>query len=133
MNQQTSFNCRFFLNRFPEYLDLFVFLFLVTPCLAVAVHPCMEWIPIKKKILTCPLSLWLIIKFYHYYLLTAIWLFHGQLWTIFKGTASLFQWLSLCFLQFQSKGHQKPHRKAGSILLAEHLVGFEPGTFQFLL
>ena len=26
-----------------------MFLFLVTPCLAVAVHLCMEWIPIKKK------------------------------------------------------------------------------------
>ena len=32
-------------------LFLFAFLFLVTPCLVVAVHPCMEWIPIKKKIL----------------------------------------------------------------------------------
>ena len=27
----------------------FVFLFLVTLCLIVAVQPCMEWIPIKKK------------------------------------------------------------------------------------
>ena len=26
-----------------------MFLFLVTPCLVVAVHPCMEWIPVKKK------------------------------------------------------------------------------------
>ena len=27
----------------------FVLLFLATPCLIVAVQPCMEWIPIKKK------------------------------------------------------------------------------------
>ena len=28
-----------------------MFLFLVTPCLVVAVQPCMEWIPILKKII----------------------------------------------------------------------------------
>ena len=27
-----------------------MFLFLVTPCLVVALQPCMEWIPIKKKL-----------------------------------------------------------------------------------
>ena len=30
-------------------LNLFVHPFLVTPCLIVGVHPCMECIPIKKK------------------------------------------------------------------------------------
>ena len=30
-------------------LNLFVFLFLVTPCVVVAVQPCMEWIPIEKE------------------------------------------------------------------------------------
>ena len=30
-------------------LYLVVLLFLVTPCLAVAVPPCMEWIPILKE------------------------------------------------------------------------------------
>ena len=39
----------FFLNRFPACFDLFVLLFLVTSCLVVAVQPCMESIPIKKK------------------------------------------------------------------------------------
>ena len=34
-------NCRFFLNRFPIYFNLLVLLSLVTPCLAVAVQPCM--------------------------------------------------------------------------------------------
>ena len=29
--------------------NIFVLLFLVTPCLIVAVQPCMEWIPIKRK------------------------------------------------------------------------------------
>ena len=49
-NRQTPINCRHFLKRFPICFDLFVLLFLVTPCLAVAVQPCMEWIPIKKII-----------------------------------------------------------------------------------
>ena len=31
------------------WFNLFVFIFLVTPCFVVAVHPCMKWIPIKKK------------------------------------------------------------------------------------
>ena len=44
-----SFKCRFFLNRFPACFNLFVLPFLVTPCLVVAVQPCMERIPIKKK------------------------------------------------------------------------------------
>ena len=41
-----SFDCSFFLNRFPVccMLDL------GTPCLVVAVHPCMEWIAILKNI-----------------------------------------------------------------------------------
>ena len=43
-------NCRFFLNRFPLCFNLFVLLFLVTVCLVVAIQPCMEWNPIKKKI-----------------------------------------------------------------------------------
>ena len=38
----TSFNCRFFLNRFPVPCNLFCVSFLVTPCLVVAVEPCME-------------------------------------------------------------------------------------------
>ena len=40
-------NCRFFLNGFAVCFNLFVLLFLVTPCLVVAVQPCMEWISIK--------------------------------------------------------------------------------------
>ena len=42
------FNCRFFLNRFLVFFNLYVLLFLVTRCLAVAVQPCMKWIPIAK-------------------------------------------------------------------------------------
>ena len=41
-SSQLSFNCRFFLIRFPVCFNLFVLLFLVTPCLIVAVQPCME-------------------------------------------------------------------------------------------
>ena len=50
------FNCRFFLNIFSVCWNLFCASFLVTPCLVVAVQPCMEWISIffKKK----ALSMW---------------------------------------------------------------------------
>ena len=40
---------RSLLNRFPVCFNLFVLLFLVTPCLVVALQPCMERISIKKK------------------------------------------------------------------------------------
>ena len=39
----------FFLNRFSVPCNIFCASFLVTPCLVVAVKPCMEWIPIKTK------------------------------------------------------------------------------------
>ena len=39
----------FFLTNFLYAIIFFALLFLVTPCLIVAVQPCMEWIPIKEK------------------------------------------------------------------------------------
>ena len=48
-----KYRIRFFLNRFPVYFNLFVLLFLVTPCLVVAVEPCIKWIPINKKRFLC--------------------------------------------------------------------------------
>ena len=39
---KTPINCRMFLKRFPVRFNLFVLLFRVTPCLVVAVQPCME-------------------------------------------------------------------------------------------
>ena len=38
-----------FQRDFLDTLIFYVLLFLVTPCLIVAVQPCMEWIPSKKK------------------------------------------------------------------------------------
>ena len=38
INRQTPINCRFFLKRFSVCFNLFVLLFLVTPCLVVAVR-----------------------------------------------------------------------------------------------
>ena len=56
---KTSFNCKFFLNRFPVFFNYFVLLFLVTPCLIVAVQPCMEWIPIYiYTLIHCKLCFW---------------------------------------------------------------------------
>ena len=39
--------------------------------------------------------------------------------------------LITCVLHTLPEGHQEPCNKVGSIRLAEHLVGFEPGTFWF--
>ena len=50
--QLTHINCWFFLKRFLVCFNHFVLLFRVTPCPVVAVQPCMEWIPIKKSILS---------------------------------------------------------------------------------
>ena len=36
-------------NLYPVFCNLCCASFLVTPCLVLAVQPCMEWIPIKKK------------------------------------------------------------------------------------
>ena len=36
-------------------------------------------------------------------------------------------------LYFRPEGHQEPPSKVGSLSPAKHLVGFEPGTFWFLL
>ena len=38
-----------------------------------------------------------------------------------------------CVLDFRLEGHQEPRNEVGSLSLAERLVGFEPGTFRFLL
>ena len=65
--------------------------------------------------------------------LTAIWLPHSQLWTIIERTASLTQCYSLCFLHFLPESYGEPRSKVGSLSPVERLVGFEPGTFRFLL
>ena len=43
---KSRINCSFFVKRFPTCFNFFVLLFLVTPCLLLAVQPYMEWIPI---------------------------------------------------------------------------------------
>ena len=45
-----DFNCSFFLKRCPVWFNLFLLLFLATPCHVVALQSCMEWIPISKKV-----------------------------------------------------------------------------------
>ena len=41
--------------------------------------------------------------------------------------------LITAWIHFWLKGHRDPHNEVGSLIPAKHLVGFEPGTFQFLL
>ena len=38
-----------------------------------------------------------------------------------------------CVLHFRPEGHREPRNEVGSLSPAEHLVGFEPGAFRFLL
>ena len=41
--------------------------------------------------------------------------------------------LITCVLRIRREGQQKPRNEVGSLSPAERLVGFEPGTFRFLL
>ena len=41
--------------------------------------------------------------------------------------------LITAFVHIRPEGHWEPRNKVGSLSLAEHLAGFEPGAFQFLL
>ena len=38
-----------------------------------------------------------------------------------------------CILHFRPEGHREPRSEVGSLSPVERLVGFEPGTFRFLL
>ena len=38
-----------------------------------------------------------------------------------------------CVLHFRPKGHWDPRGKVGSLSLSKCLVGFEPGSFEFLV
>ena len=51
----------------------------------------------------------------------------------YRGDSLTHLMLITAVLHFQPKGHQEPRNKVGSLSPAEHLVGFEPGTFRFLL
>ena len=60
--------------------------------------------------------------------LTAIWLPQVKLWGQLHSPD-----VNHCILHFQVKGHQEPQNKVGYLNPVEWLVGFEPGTFWFLL
>ena len=101
------FNCRLFRNRFPVCLNIFVFLFLLTPCLVVAFQPCMEWIPIKKK--SSNLHIWVNIfgkyqannkRYFRLNLGCHLWLLGVSLiFACVEGTIKT----SSCFSQFSKK------------------------------
>ena len=48
-----------------------------------------------------------------------------------RGGSPSYLMLITVFDLFRDKGHWEPHNEAGSHCPAEHLGGFEPGTFQF--
>ena len=55
--------------------------------------------------------------------LTAIWLPHGQLWTMINGAASLI------LLAYLTQRHWESCNEVGSLSSAVPLAGFELGTF----
>ena len=67
-----------------------------------------------------------------FFFLSAIWLPHSQLWDFIKGQFHSPN-VNHCSLHFRPEGHREPCNKVGSLSPAEHLVGFEPRTFRFLL
>ena len=61
------------------------------------------------------------------FLLTAIW--SRPILGNYQGGNLTHPMLITCVLHIQPKGHQEPCNKVGSPSPAEHLMGFEPGTF----
>ena len=51
----------------------------------------------------------------------------------YRGDSLTHPMLITAFLHFRPEGHREPRSKVGSLSPAEHLVGFEPGIFRFLL
>ena len=86
----------------------------------------------KKTNRTTIKPLWGIQYFIFIFLfLASIWLHHGQLMAIIEEAASLTDVNHLCFTYLTQRSRGDPHNEVGSLSPAEHLVGFEPGTFQF--
>ena len=95
-------------------------LFLATRYLVVAVQPCMEWILIKKKLLSQFLSNIQVILFF-YLVFGCPTVNFGPL--LVDSHTHLM--LVTAFVKFWPKGHQKSHNDAGSLSWAKCLVGFE--------
>ena len=49
----------------------------------------------------------------------------------YQGGCFTHPMLITAFLPIRPEGHREPRNEVGSLSPAEHLVGFEPGTFQF--
>ena len=50
----------------------------------------------------------------------------------YRGDSFTHPTLITPFVKFLPEGHREPRGEVGSLSPAEHLVGFEPDTFQFL-
>ena len=55
-----------------------MFLFYVTPCLVVAFHPCMEWIPIKNKIIIIIIIIYIIYLYVYLYIYLYIYIYRER-------------------------------------------------------
>ena len=86
---------------------------------------------IHRKVDICQTDCCIHSKLRIFLFLTAIWLPHGQFWAIIGGTASLNPMLMTAFYIFDPK--ITGSLVARSLSPVECLVGFELGTFRFLL
>ena len=69
-------------------------------------------------------------KLKFYFFLSATWPSHGKCWATVKGEASNMMLITL-FASYSTWSHQELHIKVGPLSLAEQVVWFELGSFQF--
>ena len=67
----------------------------------------------------------------HFFKKIAAWLPQRQFWATFEKATLLTRWLSLRLMLIWPEGYRESDNEVGSQSPAEHLVGFEPGSFQF--
>ena len=63
--------------------------------------------------------------------LTTIWLLLSRISATVEETASLTRCQSQRFILVRPEDHREPRNEVGSQSLAEHQVGFEPGSLRF--
>ena len=66
------------------------------------------------------------------FFVSVIWLPHRQAEPLLRRQPRSLN-VNHCIFHFRPEGHQEPYNKVGYLSLAEHLLGFEPGTFRFWL
>ena len=114
-------------------------LFLVTPCLILTAHPCMEWIPIKKKKMT-PL-IWLpfllrsmtltVLRYWFIYFVWFYYLLHSGTPSVGKFWSSYY--CSFCWLSFKLKmGCPFPLHSYDCLMVTETVLVINGGCSMYI-